>query len=413
MPPSIPPQPTHLGRGDAAREYLSSHGFVPTVPSIRSSDYTLLLEDPFKYYLTRILCLVPALSWSKALSRGSWFHKCLEIDDLTSETPSLTLGSGFDGALADRELELRESCESVGIQGETLRDILAREVQDANTARAWYEASSSVEIDKTHGSWRDFLRRPYWCVLSREHLYSAAMPHIGGHKAVIQPDLLLYHRDHKKLWVVDAKTTDEDPVVRMTSCPVEFQTNHYLRVLSHLQSIGHLPLLHPEVTSDATIGGMIHVVVRKPDLVFGLKDRNFTEKIFVPSRGPNKGVSRLEKTYHGEPLFCNFLSRVRDWYAAANDYTHLAREFAASPPCNISFTTVDFLDDESNLDYHDALNFIHSHATRNPTPNNFLRNPNSIRAWGSVSKYAPFYLLPVSQWPSHIAEAGLVRRPRP
>lgn len=411
MPPTTTPIPSPIGRGDAAREYLESCGLVAQSPPIRSSDYVLALTDPFRYYLTRRLGLVPAVSWSKALSRGSWFHKCLELDDFTSETPSLSVGLTFDQALQQREKELAASCASIGIQSESLRDLINRERADAQTARAWYEASASVVIDDTHGSWRSFLRRPYWRILSREETFRAPLGSVGNHPAAIQPDLLLHHTGHNKLWIVDAKTTDEDPLVRMTSCPLEFQTLHYLNVVNLLLFDASFRSRFG-LTPDTTVGGMIHIVVRKPELVFGMKDRNFTEKLFVPSRGPNKGVSRLERTYHGEPVFDNFLSRVRTWYAAADEYTHLAKEFASSPPCNISFTTVDFLEDESASDYHSILNFIWSLATRKPNPNSFLRNPDSLRSWGSVSRYAPFYLLPVSQWPAHIAEQGLIQKHR-
>lgn len=408
MPPTIPPASLPHGRGDAAREYLATQGLVAVSPPIRSSDYALALTDPFRYYLTRRLGLIPALSWSKALSRGSWFHKCLELDDLSCEEPLLR---GFEESLRLREIELGASCALVGIQGESLRSVLSRESMDAQTARAWYEASSSVHIDETHVSWRHFLRRPYWRVLSREECLTAHLPSIGGHPSVIQPDVLLYHEGHHKVWVVDAKTTDEDPVVRMTSCPLEFQTLHYLHTLHEL-------LRHDSFRSrfslppDVSVGGMIHIVVRKPDLVFGMKDRNFTDQVFVPSRGPNKGVSRLERAYHGEPVFSNFLSRVRNWYAAADEYTHLAKEFSASPPCNLSFTTVDFLEDEATSDYHQILSFLHSMATRTPNPNNFLRNPDSLRSWGSVSKYAPLYLLPVHQWTQAILDKGLIQKHR-
>ena len=46
-------------------------------PLLRSSDLRGL-ADPFSWFLTRRLGLTPAVSHSKALSRGSWFHAAFQ-----------------------------------------------------------------------------------------------------------------------------------------------------------------------------------------------------------------------------------------------------------------------------------------------------------------------------------------------
>ena len=81
MPPEIQPVPLPTDRARSARHYLESEGLVPRIPSIRSSDYSSSLSDPFGYYLRRRLGLIPALSYSEALSRGSYFHTLFALYD--------------------------------------------------------------------------------------------------------------------------------------------------------------------------------------------------------------------------------------------------------------------------------------------------------------------------------------------
>ena len=140
MPPEIESVPLPTGRGQDAQKWMEYHGYVDTTPSIRSSDYEGVLHCPFQYYLSRRLGLSPALRWSKALSRGSWFHKRLEFYRDTPETAALAM----DKLLSDRLDELEEICQAIGIKGESKDNVLEREKKDVACASAWYQVVKNV-----------------------------------------------------------------------------------------------------------------------------------------------------------------------------------------------------------------------------------------------------------------------------
>src|SRR5262245_38856440 len=88
--------------GDLAT--LLEAGFQIRTPPLRSSDFELVCSCPFSYYLRIRLGLSRSLSWSAALSRGSWFHKRLEkLYDSDGASAHL------DTTLRAREQELAET----------------------------------------------------------------------------------------------------------------------------------------------------------------------------------------------------------------------------------------------------------------------------------------------------------------
>ena len=93
---------TVRGNGVEAKEWLEDQELVAKTPAIRSSDYESILSSPFQYYLSRRRGLVSALGWSAALSRGSWFHRRLEL----FQEPSI---------VAQQKMEewFRERCEEL------------------------------------------------------------------------------------------------------------------------------------------------------------------------------------------------------------------------------------------------------------------------------------------------------------
>ena len=104
MPPETKTLKTPTTRGLTAYDYLRHHGITDQPPTLRSSDYESCLSDPFRYYLTRRLGIYPALSWSKALNRGSWFHVMLALIDNPQQATI------YCGLMAKRALELRTIC---------------------------------------------------------------------------------------------------------------------------------------------------------------------------------------------------------------------------------------------------------------------------------------------------------------
>lgn len=99
------------------------------VPPSRASDYSLCLSNPFQYYLTRRLGLVPMLSWSEALSAGTWMHERARYffqsfpnGDLPAE-----LNTELQNQLDDRLTELRAACNTLSISPARENEILEDE----------------------------------------------------------------------------------------------------------------------------------------------------------------------------------------------------------------------------------------------------------------------------------------------
>lgn len=417
MPPTppTPPLPTN-GRGEDALHLLESNGILPVVPPIRSSDYDLCLSNPSLYYLSRRMGIRPALSWSKALSRGSWFHYAFEMDDW--ENPDCNPTMNIQVLLASRLDELRELCAGLGIVNDGLKAVLQREERDALCACSWYKISSGLRISNDWpDGWRNTLRRSPWRLLCREStlrmpvsdvLHAMGLPPSKYKiEVVAQPDAILYNETTNRVWILDLKTCEENPLERLVSCPLEFQAQHYFHVVRTLLLKRRI---HPNVVpADALMGGVIHIAIQKPTIDFGRNDRDYRIVTRTLKSGPNKGEERTEKVYaEGEPKLSNYLARIEDWYHGRGDYLDMASLRESKPPVNVSYVpSCDFLDEDGISEYTDRLFFVASYATREPIPKNFPR-PTSVRSFNRTSPYAPFYLSQPSVWPEIIKREGFI-----
>lgn len=198
--------------------------------------------------------------------------------------------------------ELRVACVGMGLTSESRNPILDRETKDAKIAWTQYLGASLIKVPR-YGTFREFLGAPYWRVLGRELPISAHFENVNPYiEAAGTLDLLLYHTKHNLLWAVNFKTFNSSPKCTR-HLHQEFQTQLYLDLLRHLiRDPGWRELfkLH-----DVQLKGMIHVCMRKCPLEFGAKDRDRTFYDFTPKTGKNKGVTRKETEYHGEPKLDN------------------------------------------------------------------------------------------------------------
>lgn len=406
MPPTIPPIKTPIGWSKSAREYLEQHGLVAVVPCIRSSDYELIRTCPFRYYLRRRLGIAPILSWSPALSRGSWFHKRLEFFKLTSEAARVQM----DRVLESRIAELKVVCETHGVRPTEADRIFDRERRDMMSAMGWFDATLDYEVPG-YGRVYDFLCGPDMKVLASELLLVHYPKHKGGdptpHVAVL--DLLLYHVPQNVLWIVDFKTCSGSTITRLATCPLEFQTQHYLHITDALfrQELFHHEFKLPV---DVRLGGMLHVAVQKPTISFGPNDRPFEEYEHQLTRGPRTGQVEVRRRYSGEPTYENYLARCRRWYFAEGEYAHKKPDRLDDPPVNISKTPRSLvLQNPHKTTYNNRLLMIRGMATRAAQPRNFdLFSASALRSGGKLSPYAPFYLCPIHQWPDIMAQEGFI-----
>lgn len=407
----MPPEFRALSREDAI-EFLEAHGIVAIKPPVRSSDFRLVTDSPFHYLLCRRYGMVPEISWSEALNRGNWFHQRFAMLHL----PEAEADALYAQLLRTRLEELLDVCDRSGIDGDKKRAIISTEEQDHATSLAWYKTCNTVKISPEIGTLREFLTAPHYRPICAECLLTAEMADVTKDgwtvECVAQPDLLLYHEKQRSVWVVDYKTTSLSPVERAASCTIEPQTQHYLHILEaclrhpKFREAYHLP-------SDVRVGGMMHAIVQKPTIEFGMKDRDYLLDTTPLKSGPRKGEPRNEKVYQGEPRLENYIQRCADWYNGTGDYLHLAAERQAAPVVNISFTSGEALLDKTwRSQYLARLAMVNKWRMAKPDPGMFPWPVSVSGKTGRRDPYADFVLRPYTEWPEIMRQNGIaiVRR---
>jgi len=395
MPPPTTPVKYPTSTTDDVRSWLEAHGIFARKPHIRSSDYKIIRSCPRTYYLSRRLGLTKAFQYSKALTRGSWVHlafACI-LDDPTDR--ALTL----EQAIVARCEELRDVCKQMGVSGEKIREMIAREEIDARTSIAWFNAALQIP----DGSGKTLAQRfaEDWIIVEQE-------PEIVYGDRLIQPDCIL--RDKAgKLWIVDFKTTAMSTNARLQTCPLEFQTQHYYHTLADV--LAAQPEMTLQYGSD-TVAGVLHVAVRKPSIEFGMKDRPFTLDESPFKSGPRKGEPRNERIYTGEPDPYLYEQRCLDWYMGRGEYSHFEPERLTDPCVAISTTSAELLlAEDLKSEYHARLSFIRKYTSRTSQPSEFeIGDP--VVQHGTPSPYLPFHMVEPGKWPELILAEGFLQRDR-
>ncbi len=395
MPPPTTSVQYPTSTSDDVRSWLEAHGIFARKPHIRSSDYKIIRSCPRTYYLSRRLGLTKAFQYSKALTRGSWVHlafACI-LDDPTDR--ALTL----EQAIVARCEELRDVCKQMGVSGEKIREMIAREEIDARTSIAWFNAALQIP----DGSGKTLAQRfaEDWIIVEQE-------PEIVYGDRLIQPDCIL--RDKAgKLWIVDFKTTAMSTNARLQTCPLEFQTQHYYHTLADVLSAQ--PEMALQYGGD-TVAGVLHVAVRKPSIEFGMKDRPFTLDESPFKSGPRKGEPRNERIYTGEPDPYLYEQRCLDWYMGRGEYSHFEPERLTDPCVAISTTSAELLlAEDLKCEYHDRLSFIRKYTSRPSQPSEFeIGDP--VVQHGTPSPYLPFHMVEPGKWPELILAEGFLQRDR-
>ena len=384
-----------VNQNESCIPLLEKLGFVAQSPQLRSSMLRPAISNPFSFYLHHRLGISSRLSWSKALSHGSWAHKAAEC--LLKEEPDKAFVT-FSAVLDERLIELEALARDCGYQTIGLEKILDRERLDAYTGWAWMRSSRHSGMD-----WLAYAKQPKFEIVAIEPDLAYHHPSID-YPVGIKPDLVLYHKDHKTIWLGDYKTTSKVPTERALYCPRDFQTQLYLQVaqaISDQRGLCGLP-------KGLIVKGMSHFIIGKPSIEFGLNDRDFSIKDFTPSKGPNKGITRQEKVYEGEPRLRNYVKRVGHWYGATDDYAHL-NETREEPPCNISHSPTSKVLDANGLHcYHSRLKYLHDMLTRPAYPLNFLYNPQPpLYGTDIATSFANF---DITEWPALISKHRLMMR---
>ncbi len=429
------PTPMPVDHGRSARLYLETEGLVARIPSIRSSDYSSALSDPFGYYLRRRLGITPALMYSEALSRGSYFHTLFALYDRDDRWKMFRL------QCASRLEEINALCKSLAFTDSTRVEAVQNEQIDQATAAAWFAAFENLPC--LDGDSASKVLSGYEKLGAELRLTWVDERHPKT-RQVAQFDLLLLNRDTGTLWIVDAKTTAAPPLIRLATVKHEFQTQHYLHALEWFLQRGILHKKYPTLPEKVRIGGMMHVAVLKPSIQFGQSDRDFHWE----SEGKRTGVAgrlmrtpvnlrdqgthviqwtanqpyaepfcgtveeclaelhertgkKPEKVHTGEPSLHNFTNRCLRWYKGEAEYADRAPDFLNDPPINISYTHSSvMLDKDWRTDYLSRVAMIYNMATLEANPCNFLKNIDAIRMGAKLAQYSPFYLTEPKEWPA-------------
>jgi len=436
--------------GDDALKWLEHHGITPHTPTLRSSDYDTCISNPFQYYLTRRLGITPALSWSKALNRGTYFHILFALFDSDNRTLE------YSTYCKKRIGELNDLCDNLGIIGDKKEVIIDREYKDQASALAWFDATESVKLPASHEggkeqSFQQFLRQPHYKVVGSEVLINYANENFRKTPFIAQIDLLLRDTRNNTLWILDAKTTSKSAKQRLAVVKKEFQTQHYMHIVN-----ASMPKLIDQfnLPPDTTFGGMIHIAVEKPSISFGQKDRDYR---FV-SDGKRKQVrgtitkaptssghayyagwapydyelgkeqsnkygtfdecvaalheatgKKPEKEYFGEPNLNNYINRCRDWYMGTGDYQHEAEDRKEEPKVNWITTSHIILNLPTfREEYWARVKHLYHYAICKPFPINFLSATKSLIMPGMKNTYASFYLNEVKDWPEIMAREQFI-----
>lgn len=224
--------------------------------------------------------------------------------------------------------------------------------------------------------------------------------------------MLIYNSRTGYLWPLDLKSTAMKAQDRCASFLLEMQTLLYPRMVQENLD-GVISTLLGDIIDKQKprVGGMIHLVTEKPQIKFCDKDRNFTEKPHELKSGPRKGQIEIRREYYGEPVYTNYLSRVRSWFEGTGEYEPQRALIEASPRVEISVVPMDdIVSNEPRL--KEKVLRIGDLATREPNPLLFPYNSQSIFTKSGLSHYAPFYLNPPSTWPILMDQHGFLIKHR-
>lgn len=428
--------------GSYALEYLSEFGIKPVTPPIRASDLYDAYNDPYFYYLTRRLALIPAFYCpSDTLARGTWTHKYLEY----IAEPVERRNALYSAAIHQRQSEIREICRVIGWEAEKLQNALDKVSLDANCAYAWLLALDAVRSPEMPEGFFQLVT-PINGVRTLAVEYRAVMEYEKT-KLVSTLDRIDYNPADNSITIMDYKTSDARPSVRAATCPLSFQYLLYRHQIEHKLATGELQREF-DLPLNTWFKEFHHVIIQKPTIVFGQKDRPY----LYTSEGKRSGVSgrctpingqwltvttsagtdtkfpltneeeaiktlhaetgkKPEREYDGEPSPQLFAKRCLEWYTGTGEYADRRNDPDFETPINVSILSGP-LDTRERTWYNDHLEYIYRLATRRPYPLNFPATGHGMTSrGGKLTQYAPFYRLPVAQWPEYILRNHFIQNP--
>jgi len=426
-----------LSLSTSIEEILESAGLHIETPYVRSSDYGLVLNDPFRYFLSRRIGLTRAAGWSEALSRGSWFAERMLYAH--HPDPSKPLAK----KLAQRFDEIRAIASKFSWGPDRLKGYLETEQKNYACAMGWWEAAMTLEMANGF-TYQTYFARDGWEWLGSELVATAT---IGGIPCRAQFDHLYFDSKRQKLWVVDDKTTSYDPNTRVQVCPNEFQSQLYCGIAEELLIDGTLSEKFG-IPETATLGGMYHVAFKKPTIDFGSKDRPY-RLISNGKRSGKRGVwdpdtnkykiiemktgeileegtialrrqaesflrEKCEKiaepVYEGEPDLDLYIKRCERWLKKQGEFKDAE---GVPTPTRIAYSILNEEWFESiRPTLHQRLKVVEAYRTAQPALENFPKGVDLIDLSGNLSPYAPLYVLDPDRWAGALQTQELIVKHR-
>ena len=451
MPPDVRPVSPPSGRGDDVVPFLESHGLFAVSPPIHASDLGLIHTDPFLYYLVRRLGLSKPLERREALVRGSYFHTAFEYILLDKDARR----RAYEARMASRIDEMNTVFKTMGILGEKAERLREQERADAMTALGWFEAAITLQYQSSEtlrSGLISHLRAPYMRTLGSEVRVTAKL--FDTYDTCVIADKLVYNENTNEVWIYDPKTTGGDALERAKVCPHDFATSLYMLTVKARLDDGSLQEMF-KIPSSATLGGMKHIVVSKPDIRLSGKDRPyhyvalgarsgvtatirftggkwvvelaslvagggaprtvaFTQEVDAFIFAHTEAGKKPEKVYAGEPNVDLYTKRCHDYYHRKGDYAPPSGEVDSSVFVAVSRTALSYIDGDKEKEVLDILDRLHYYATCPPVPYNFYRSMGGAwKTMGSeVSDYEPFYSHRPAQWPDIMLRNGFTIRHR-
>ena len=406
--PIVPPIPYPRDHLRSAYEYLGSQGFTPReVVPLRSSSLQTAISDPFLFYLTNKLCMVPMTNASEALVYGSWFHALFESLD---KAPFEAVSSFGAIRLAARLSELETQMGQWGASSEEIGAAKEFETESYKKALTMFQCVTNipfyVSFLGTRVTLREFISR--FRILASEFELTYTDPAHPTVPIVAVYDLLLYEEQSKGVWIMDPKTTSKTAKERLAQVPTDFQTTLYPDVLNKQFEFVREKFSLPK---DAFFGGMIHVALQKPTIRFDKRvDRPFVWEQHTITRGPRKGMIDLKKNYTSDvPSLEIFLERLKRWYAATEEYADERPEREAFPVIDLSFSSAPYCLEGLAYIHQPRMEYLFEMCERAPYPGLYLKNPGP----DLPLFYRLFYHTPYDRWTDIARQYRLVRHPRP
>lgn len=158
--------------------------------------------------------------------------------------------------------------------------------------------------------------------------------------------------------------------------------------------------------------GFILNVLQRPGIILSGADRNFSVKQRVLKSGPRKGETVEDKTYYGEPLFNNYLNRVRDWYRAQVASGEMKQPFTS---LMVPFTEPVMTDHFAQFLL--GVRWVCTVRLGNASPadlaRNFPKDPSgsACRAFEQTCDYYPLCCAEPDNWPSIITASFKQEKP--